>query len=381
MGVKGVTGLLKELAPNAIKEVSYNSFAGQTVAIDVMLIIYKFMISILNTGGQLTRSDGKVTTHLNGFLYKIKNLLTTGIFPIFVIDGKSPDIKRKTIKKRGEKREKALNELEDLEELDDLKIIQLQKKAFRPSNEIISDVKKLITLFGLPLIQASGEADPQCAALNKSGIVDYVISEDIDTIFFGAPKMVKNFSTKKKAVVISLDKILVDLDLTYDQFIELGVLMGCDYCISTISGLRGKNIYNKYKHYGKSIESLIIGLEQENKIRLSENKKPLYNIPEEFRNTWKDAKEYYLNTEVYNPTEELDLKWNKPDYIGILDFLVRDNQFNKNKVINIINEVMSAYKYYTKYNKLNNNTKYTPEKTLFNKKKILFTKKKSMKKK
>jgi flap endonuclease-1 len=351
MGVKGITAIIHQLAPDAIRDVHPSSFRGKTVAVDTMLIIYKFMIGMLNSGGQLKRSDGKVTTHLNGFMYKIKNMLQAGILPVFVIDGKSPSIKKNTIKKRQDIRDRAqtklyeLEEVEYLTETEGLQKIQLEKKVYRPTKEVIRDVKYLITLFGLPLIQAKEEADPQCAALNIANKVDCVISDDMDTLFFGAPRIAKNFSTKKKFTIIDLKTVLIKFKFTYDQFVEFGILLGCDYCSRTISGLKGVMAFKKYKQYG-SIENLIKGLGEENAHREADNKKPLYNIPEEFKNNWRNVKEYYLTTDVYDPETSIDIKWNKPDYEGIFNFLVRDNQFNKNKVLNLLDDVRDMYKYY-----------------------------------
>ena len=41
---------------------------------------------------------------------------------------------------------------------------------------------------GIPYVQAPEEADSQCAYLNKKGLVDAVLTEDMDILTFGAPK-------------------------------------------------------------------------------------------------------------------------------------------------------------------------------------------------
>ena len=342
MGVKGFTAIIQKLAPEAITEVQPSYYKNKVVAVDTMLLIYKFLISILSTGDQLRRSDGKVTTHLNSFLYFIKNMLANNMTPVFVIDGKAPDIKKETITKRQEGKEKAvlkLYELDKLDKLDKLEKIKLEKRAFTPSREIIRDVKSIINLFGLSVIQAIGEADPQCASLNIVNKVDIVISDDIDTLLFGAHKLAKNFSFKKKSLVIDLKVLLKKLEFTQEQLIEFGILVGCDYCVSTINGLGGLTAFKKYKQYGGSMEKLIKGLEEENK----KEGKVLYKISDTFKNTWKDAKEYYMTANIYDPNQYSKIKWSTPDYLGLTNLLVIDNQFNKNKVDTILKEVEKMY--------------------------------------
>ena len=43
-------------------------------------------------------------------------------------------------------------------------------------------------------VQAPGEGEAQCAYLQKLGIVDYVISQDVDALVFGARRVLRNFS-------------------------------------------------------------------------------------------------------------------------------------------------------------------------------------------
>jgi hypothetical protein len=44
---------------------------------------------------------------------------------------------------------------------------------------------------GLPWVQATGEAEATCAALNSSGLVDGCQSRDVDTLLFGAEVVYK----------------------------------------------------------------------------------------------------------------------------------------------------------------------------------------------
>ncbi|RBQ88882.1 hypothetical protein VDGD_04066 [Verticillium dahliae] len=56
--------------------------------------------------------------------------------------------------------------------------------------------KRLIRLFGFPIHQAPGEAEAECALLQQEGLVDAVLSEDVDTIMFGCSRTFRNWSAE-----------------------------------------------------------------------------------------------------------------------------------------------------------------------------------------
>ncbi|KAF5939713.1 hypothetical protein HYC85_023972 [Camellia sinensis] len=105
-------------------------------------------------------------------------------------------------------------------------VLQVTKKH----NE---DCKKLLRLMEVP---APSEAEAQCAALCKYGKVYAVAFEDMDSLTFGAPRFLRHLmdpSSKKVPVMeFEVSKVLEELNLTMDQFIDLFILSGCDYCDS-----------------------------------------------------------------------------------------------------------------------------------------------------
>ena len=69
----------------------------------------------------------------------------------------------------------------------------------------------------------------------RQKFVDYVVTEDMDTLAFGCPQMIRTCldpSIKRSDIisVIDLTKVLSDFKMTYDQFIDMCILCGCDYC-------------------------------------------------------------------------------------------------------------------------------------------------------
>src|SRR5437773_12556702 len=91
---------------------SLEAIRGRTVAVDGNLELYQFL-SIMRTrdGQPLQDSKGRITSHLNGLAFRTTRLLADyDIRPVFVFDGRPPDLKRKEIQKRIEAREKSQRE-------------------------------------------------------------------------------------------------------------------------------------------------------------------------------------------------------------------------------------------------------------------------------
>ena len=56
--------------------------------------------------------------------------------------------------------------------------------------------KQLLNLFGFPFHMAPGEAEAECALLQRKNIVDAVLSEDVDTLMFGSGLTLRNWSSE-----------------------------------------------------------------------------------------------------------------------------------------------------------------------------------------
>jgi flap endonuclease-1 len=69
--------------------------------------LYQFLIAVRQEGNQLTSADGETTSHLLGFFYRTIRMVENGIKPVYVFDGKPPQMKSGELEKRTEKREVA----------------------------------------------------------------------------------------------------------------------------------------------------------------------------------------------------------------------------------------------------------------------------------
>lgn len=70
----------------------------------------------------------------------------------------------------------------------------------------------MLRFLGVPVIQAPGEAEAQCASLTRSQDVYAVVTEDMDALTFGAKHLLRNFKANKDPVIeINYMKMLSEL--------------------------------------------------------------------------------------------------------------------------------------------------------------------------
>ncbi|KAH6772603.1 5'-3' exonuclease family protein [Perilla frutescens var. hirtella] len=333
MGIKGLTKLLADNAPKAMKEQKFESYFGRKIAIDASMSIYQFLIVVGRSGTEmLTNEAGDVTSHLQGMFSRTIRLLEAGIKPVYVFDGQPPDLKKQELAKRYSKRADATEDLSDAKETGNKEDIEkFSKRTVKVTRQHNEDCRKLLRLMGVPVIEAPSEAEAQCAALCKASKVYAVASEDMDSLTFGAPKFLRHLmdpSSKKIPVMeFEVSKVLEELDLTMDQFIDLCILSGCDYCDS-IRGIGGMTALKLIRQHG-SIENI---LENINKER--------YQIPDNW--PYQEARRLFIEPSVLTDEDQLELKWSPPDEEGLIAFLVNENGFNSDRVTKAIEKIKAA---------------------------------------
>lgn len=102
---------------------------------------------------------------LRTLFFRCKTLLESTIIPLFIFDGpKRPEFKR-------------------------------GKKINRSANKLTTGMKRIIEAFGFQHHTAPGEAEAELAYLNDIGIIDGVMTDDVDTYLFGANTIVRNPSS------------------------------------------------------------------------------------------------------------------------------------------------------------------------------------------
>src|SRR6266540_3027415 len=183
------------LTPIVIRHpTSLERLRGRTVAVDGNLELYQFL-SIMRTrdGQPLQDSHGRITSHLNGLMFRTTRLLVDyDIRTVFVFDGPPPELKREEIRRRREAREKSQREYETAVASGDLATAWSKAvMTSRLTRPMVEEAKTLLTLLGLPWIQAPSEGEAQAAFLARRGDVWAASSKDYDSLLFGAPRLVR----------------------------------------------------------------------------------------------------------------------------------------------------------------------------------------------
>ena len=306
MGIKCLLKFIND-TPELIQDVDNSKYKFKRIAIDISILIYKIVISVRNSGADYTNQKGEITSHILGLFNKTIELLNYGIIPVYVFDGKPPNIKSKTLENRKQIRRKALEKLEQAQTDEDK--IKYLKRSSSISKEQWEQCKELLDLMGIPYINAPEEADSQCAYLAKNGLVDGVLTEDMDILTFGSTKIIRNLTSHKVSTSeISLEKILSHFNFNQEEFIEFCILLGCDYCPG-LSEIKPNIIYD-YFSKNKSIESTLKAMKNDN-----------MNVPDEIN--YQETKSYFLNPNVTEVSIN-NLKMNEPNYDKLLSKLVNN---------------------------------------------------------
>ena len=197
MGILGLSKLVADVVPHAIKENEIKNYFGRKVAIDASMSLYQFLIAVRSEGNQLTNAEGETTSHLMGTFYRTIRMIDNGIKPVYVFDGKPPNMKSGELEKRTERREEAEKALEKAKEVGDAEEMDKQnRRLVKVGKSHVEDCKKLLTLMGVPYIQAPCEAEAQCAELVKSGKVYAVGTEDMDALTFGSKVLLRHLTMR-----------------------------------------------------------------------------------------------------------------------------------------------------------------------------------------
>lgn len=323
MGIQGLAKLIADKVPSAVKRNDIQHYFGRKVAIDASVCIYQFLIAVRSQDGQvLQNADGQITSHLLGLFYRTVRMVDNGIKPVYVFDGKPPTFKSGELAKRIERRAVAQRSLEEAKEAGDQEAIdRFTRRTVKASKEHNEECKKLLGLMGIPYLEAPCEAEAQCAALCKAGKVFSAASEDMDTLTFGSPVLLRHLTyseAKKEPIVeVHLGTALTGLGFTMDQFIDLCILLGCDYS-DTIKGIGPTRALALMAEHG-SIEAILAAIDPHK-----------YPVGENF--DYPSVRNLFKTPEVLNP-DQLDFKWSPPQEEALYQYLVNDKGFNSDRVL------------------------------------------------
>jgi len=315
---------LRALVPKT--SVDLANLGGKAVAIDAYNALYQFLAIIRQPDGTpLKDHTGRITSHLSGLLYRTSNLVEMGVKVVYVFDGIPPTLKEVEIKRRARVKEEAIVKYEKA--LQEGKMEEARTYAqmtSRLKDYMRDDAKRLLNLLGIPLVQAPSEGEAQAAHLAKKRDADFCASQDYDSLLFGAPQLIRNVTISgrrklpRKNVyievvpeIVELDKVLDELGVTYEQLVDIGILVGTDFNPEGVKGVGPKTALQLIKEHG-SLEKALQKLEE-----------PLFPVePQRIR-------DIFLHPKV---TDNYRLVWSEPDVDGVIEFMCGERDFDEDRV-------------------------------------------------
>jgi len=232
---------LKDLS-NPLK-IDLDNLAGKKIGIDAFLVAFQFLTSIRDRsatgdGGPLKDSQGRPVSHLMGFLDRTTGLLEKGIIPVFIFDGTHPDLKAETIASRKQSSKDAEKKWKEALEIGDYKEAhKWAQRCVRYTPEMVEETIEMLHLLGVPAFRAAAEGEAQAAVMASKGDLDVVATQDWDALLYGAPILIRNMmsdGSKRmgrtiKAEKIILNELLIENDITREELVDLGIMIGTDF--------------------------------------------------------------------------------------------------------------------------------------------------------
>ena len=268
---------------------SNQTLKGKTIAVDSYIVLYKLLTTTVKENGDFYYLDGKNVSHILGFSWSYEKFFKKlNINPIFVFDGKPLQEKYDTLNDRKEKKQEALQKYKQASKennIEDMKKFSARTVKITP--DIVSSFKEYISTLGYSYVDAVHDAEALCAELVNTGLADYCLTQDTDTILYGCDKIIRNLKLSETGdyELVSTKRILDKTKLTLNQLIYLAIITGTDYN-NGIYGI-GVNKGLKYIAGANSIEEVVDRLLNNNLL----NRQEINNLTKKYKASFNIFKE------------------------------------------------------------------------------------------
>ena len=321
---------LVKSSPIMIPELS-----GKVIAVDAYNTIYQFLATIRGTTGELlTNNNGEVTSHLSGLFYRNVNLLVENVKLIYIFDGKPSPLKSKEIDRRRQVKQDAFNKYQEAITAGRFEDARKYGQATSVlTDKMVEESKMILTLLGIPYIQAPSEGEAAAAQLTQSNIAFACASQDYDSLLFGAKRLIRNLAISGKRKVpnrnvyvdiepeiIEQQQLLNETGLNLEQLVDIGILIGTDFNPGGIPGIGPKTALKLVREHNK--------LEKIEKIEAS-----LANIP------YKEIREVFLKQEAPKIN---GIEFNEINYDALVNFLCTEKNFSVARVNTSLDKVKKS---------------------------------------
>ncbi|RLE48095.1 flap endonuclease-1 [Candidatus Woesearchaeota archaeon] len=312
------------------KALSFKDLKGKVLVVDGFNMLYQFLTTIRAPDGAVfTNKDGVVTSHLIGLFSRTTKFLLEGLKLVFVFDGVPPVLKQQELERRFAVKKDAAAAFEKAKSEED--VLGMKKFAGRTAkltDDMVSQAKLLLDALGVPWVQAPSEGEAQAAFMVREGDGWAVVSQDYDSLLYGAPFVVQNLSITGrrklpgKFAYITVHPELIDLEanlsmlgISLEQLKIIAILVGTDYNIGGVKGIGPKKALALVKDL-KTAEAVFekAGLEE---------------------TVWRPILDTFNNMPV---TDKFELKWGVVDKEKVKQLLVDKFDFSQDRVESTLNK-------------------------------------------
>lgn len=339
MGIHGLKKFIRTKFPETIKTIELSELNGKKIAVDIASELYACKISCQGRGNWI-----------NMLLGYLKSFKRANIHATFIFDGKPPLEKLFEQQRRNQQRDKTvcdsiqlncdlniykqnstitpllqsvatriaaktsnthitrlLNRTQTQPDKSCIRVEEIEEYIEKKTNQSagvtrqdVAETKELLTLLGIPWIQAPGEAEALCCNLVARNQACGVLTEDTDVLTYGSCLFICDLDVKNSTCnVFDLNKLLEQLDFSMTTFQDFCIMCKCDYN----SNLPKIGIISSWKlmQQYKSIDELIQAQpEHDYSVLIHERCRELFT-------TWGDLQDAHLyNTSWWNPNIDFD---------------------------------------------------------------------------
>jgi 5'-3' exonuclease len=258
MGIKNLSKFLRTQCPDIYETIHLSEYAYKKVAIDTSLYLCNYKALYGDKGW------------LSAFIKLVACLRKNEIHCVFIYDSGAPPekdaerkeraLQRAKLQERVYKLEEAIEEYNNTGEISQVLIdfqnkrkiklprllkpgrvaininaIQyhadkMRKQMFEIRPKDFEMTRKLFDILQVPYFHAPLEAETMCSDLCKAGLVDAVLSEDTDVLAYATPTFLLKIDTRDETCMrINYNRLLDELQLTSDQFLDFCIMCGTDY--------------------------------------------------------------------------------------------------------------------------------------------------------
>jgi exonuclease 1 len=268
----GIPGLLSLLS-NDLVDIDMRVLKGKTVGVDGYSWLYKSASTCAVGLYQDPRREDVIRAYISYCTKKCQMLLKWGVRLYFVFDGEEHPMKAETTRKRKEMKERIRKEIErHIRHGRKKEALGMMRRCVKVDKEMVRNLISELEAMGIPHIVAPYEADSQLAYLEKSGIIEYILTEDSDLVVYGGRRII--FKMDECGVGRLFDRESVSrspsskgVGVLVSKIQEIVSLSGCDYT----DGIRGVGINTALKLMmaQESIENCILYFSRKKRVPLS----------------------------------------------------------------------------------------------------------------